>query len=82
MVSYKERAREERKEASSRALSLSFSHALCQNSPPETDWRACRSRSCRRSNTQVECKATLKAHQALPALVGNTLFMTERPGPR
>ncbi|TSK62659.1 hypothetical protein Baya_4787 [Bagarius yarrelli] len=42
---------------------------------------ACRSRSCRRSNTQVECKATLKAHQALPALVGNTLFMTERPGP-
>ena len=54
----------------------------CQYSPPETDCDACSSHSCTRSNTQVQCKATLKAHQAHTLLVGNTLFMTEQPGPR
>lgn len=45
--------------------------------PPESNCDACSSHSCRRSNTQVRCTATLKAHQAHTLLVGNTLFMTE-----
>lgn len=45
--------------------------------PPDGDCEACWSHSCRRSNTQVGCTSTLKAHQAQTLLVGNTLFMTE-----
>lgn len=47
------------------------------SAPPDGDCEACWSHSCRRSNTQVGCTSTLKAHQAQTLLVGNTLFMTE-----
>lgn len=63
---------------------MSLTHAPAQAhhpshppAPPDGDCEACWSHSCRRSNTQVGCTSTLKAHQAQALLVGNTLFMTE-----
>lgn len=47
------------------------------SAPPDSDCDACSVHSCRRSNTQVGCTSTLKAHQARTLLVGNTLFMME-----
>lgn len=49
-----------------------------QGFPPETDCNSCSARSCTRSNTQAQCKATLKAHRVHTLLVQNTLFMTEQ----
>lgn len=49
-----------------------------QGFPPETHRDACSAHSCTRSNTQVRCKATLKAHRVHASLVQNTLFMTEQ----
>jgi len=67
-----------------RGWEASFRHSwmLCQDFPPETDCDACSNRSCTRSNTQVRCKATLKAHRVHTLLVQNTLFMMEQWGPR
>lgn len=49
-----------------------------QGFSPETDCDACSAHSCTRSNTQVQRKATLKAHRVHTLLVQNTLFMTEQ----
>lgn len=49
-----------------------------QGFPPETDCNSCSAHSCTRSNTQAQCKATLKAHRVHTLLVQNTLFMTEQ----
>lgn len=63
-----------------RGSQASFRHSwmLCQDFPPETDCDACSNHSCTRSNTQVQCKATLKAHRVHTLLVQNTLFMMEQ----
>lgn len=59
-----------------RGARVSFRHPWMpsQGFPPETDCNACSAHSCTRSNTQVQCKATLKARRAHAFLVQKYLI--------